>query len=424
MRRLCVVVACTFIALSVLAPRTSPEATAAAARLAAFTCPRTLDRLTLTATGGPRNWAGSTTLWGFECTYGDSLTVVAQWDTAPGGSGPSIGCATLRNAPPIAEASIGVRYLSPNKRAHADSNSVSGLKDVGRGLAQTLLAEAEASAAACPAAAGARPTANTPPQAAPPPPSLPDPSPGAEEPPRILSMDEQVQRCGSTPGAARDECLAGVSVVWEDPSPCDQEPQGGCRQLAASTLMARCQSVQDQAARVLCATGVATRWKDPGSCSIANEVGREECLLIVATEARNPRVLMDNVFDDLLRDGLLSTYAAAARDPDAISLIASDEAFDRAVLLTFTVIAMDRRQVDTSHCARLRASDSTGIDQVACRKLVAWAVQVAEGLDAAEAEGRGSAFLAQLQTVLQGSTGELGEQILATPDPGDVGAVP
>src|SRR4029453_17489322 len=183
-----VAVVSIFAALSLIGPVGPNDGGAEAASLVAFACPRTLDRLTLTATGRVRNWAGTTTLWAFECTYGDSLSVGAQWDSAPAGSGPSIGCATFRNVPTVAEASIGVRYLSPTKRAHADSNSVSGLKDIGRGLAQTLLAEAEANAASCPAAPGREPTrAAAPTQARPSPASPPDEGRAVEEPPRILS---------------------------------------------------------------------------------------------------------------------------------------------------------------------------------------------------------------------------------------------
>jgi hypothetical protein len=247
---------------------------------------------------------------------------------------------------------------------------------------------------------------------------------GVEEPPRVLSLDEQIQRCRLLAGATRDECLARTSVIWQDPAPCDDDGQDRCRQMAASTLMTQCQAIQDPAERVLCATGVAARWKDPGSCSIANDLGREECLLVVATETRNRQLLVDQVADDLLRDRLLSRYAVAARDPEAIPLIASDDAHDLAVLLTFTALAMDRDQLDTSHCARLRASDTTRIDAAGCRKLVAWAVQVAHQLAAAEAEGQGQAILIRLQAMLQSSGPELGEEILQTPDPGDVRAAP
>src|SRR4030095_13596611 len=174
--------------------------------------------------------------------------------------------------------------------------------------------------------------------------------------------------------------------------------------------------------RLRCATEVAARWKDAASCFIANDVGLEACLLIVATEARNPRVLVDSVPAERARARLLSGHALAARDPEAISLISSDEARDLAIILTYMAIGMDRVQLDTTHCTRLRASDTTHSAAAGCRKMAAWAVEVARQWEAAEAEGRGRAFLSQLETTLQGSTLDLGEEILQMPDPGEVRA--
>lgn len=65
----------------------------------------------------------------------------------------------------VVDSSSGVEYRSPAKKAKAYSNSTTGLKDMGKMLAQSLLEDAEGRAADCPGAVVAPAPAPAPPPA-------------------------------------------------------------------------------------------------------------------------------------------------------------------------------------------------------------------------------------------------------------------
>ena len=228
---------------------------------------------------------------------------------------------------------------------------------------------------------------------------------------RILTLEDKIEICRTeNQGGARSDCLGTLAVQSADPAPCDHDPSGVCRKAVGTYLMQQCGAdpARSDGVQLACRMAVATEFKSADACDAADE--RDVCLMIVASETRDPKVITDRVTDKDQRDDLLAAYASKTGDDSVVSQIEDNLRADQARMMALGKKAADGDPaVDASQCNTLRGNyadkHAEDLDAETYRTLCVATVNLAKSLramlDTAETPGERAKAEAKIATVMK-----------------------
>lgn len=150
---------------------------------------------------------------------------------------------------------------------------------------------------------------------------------------RILSLDEKVEICTGNEGLERTVCLANLASTYRSGKPCDADPTGECGRLTGTFAIRDCaRSARTDEERIPCEMAAAVEYKSADSCSAA--LKGDLCLTLVASETRNPNVILDGIEDRKRRDEALASYASSTGDSSTIDRIEDNYSADAALIMS------------------------------------------------------------------------------------------
>ncbi len=193
-----------------------------------------------------------------------------------------------------------------------------------------------------------------PPRAQPPAPQQQTMQPQPEGgPPTVKSLDDQIAKCQMLTGDERDICLANLVLTHDDPAPCQAVPKGRCGELVGTVLMGDCAARYQGFDLAVCEQAAAERVRVAGVCRAASDPGR--CIVAVASETGDPKIIADEFADAAERDRLLAVYASMTGDPSTFDLILDNEVHDGAIILSAYAVASARGEPLNAdrYCGRL-----------------------------------------------------------------------
>ena len=228
-----------------------------------------------------------------------------------------------------------------------------------------------------------------------------------EAPPHIPTLDERIAHCRSMNGEQRDYCAAHLAAIFKDPTICARIPESRCAAALGTEMMKECAaSSSDPKERLVCETAVAVKMQSVEACKQASSP--DGCIAAIASEKKDPQIILKNIDDPKLRDLAIANYAANVRDPNAIELIRDNETYDSARIFIIFSIGYGRdRLIDPSYCNGLRggyqgeyAADDETVNRRLCPLFVAESNAAVNIQDTAETEAERDAAGARIQHLI------------------------
>ena len=224
------------------------------------------------------------------------------------------------------------------------------------------------------------------------------------------TTDTRIRRCQELAAAERAQCLAAISQADLDPTACDFDPTGVCRQQVAAAVMQKCQTLTDELKRETCFMEVASGWKDPDSCAYADEP--QHCIVTVAAETQDPNLIVDRFGDDPDYDAWMMMYGTLSGDLYAAELMRDNQKADYATIMIGTIMLARGGALPPDFCTGLRGGYAEGnedldIESMAdlCRGAIARAADlVARLANASEEEQQAilEEFMRQNEAIASG----------------------